>query len=103
MWRAAGETSSEGETEKMWGERESRGAEGLDDSHGSGETEGVTGWILDLSHPSTEIDYFFGSGLTWLPLRVTDTLALRETSRGPYIVDSYSRTASHVKDISDVF
>jgi hypothetical protein len=85
------------------GGRESREAEKLDDSHGCRETEGVTGWIPDLSHPSTEIDYFFESGLTWLPLRVTDTLALRETSRGPYIRDLYSRTASHVKDISDVF
>jgi hypothetical protein len=45
------------------GERESRGAEeGLED-HGCRETEGargVTGRIPDLSHPSTEVDYFLG-------------------------------------------
>ena len=68
--------------------RESRGTEGLDDEHGRGETEEVTGWILDLSHPSTAIDYFLGSGLTQLPLRITNTLALRETSRGPYISET---------------
>jgi hypothetical protein len=63
----------------------------------------VTSWIPDLSRPSTEVDYFFGSGVTRLPIYIIDTLAPGETTRGPCTRDSYSRTASLVKDISDVF
>jgi len=46
--------------------RESRGAEGLEDKRRevAERLRGVMGWIPDLSHPSTGIDYFFGSVLT---------------------------------------